>query len=323
MRKKVANDKVQVIVTDEQGNEIPFFTKTLTAEFNNKQGKKYKFAIKEPGKDKVSIGEYVVGIIIPPPPPPPVHECPDKQHWDETLQKCVDDSTPPPPPPPPPTGEVLYDSHIHSKLHDGNVRTIAKSEGAITPNGLGIEMHASGNPRVVVNADKTFSLLCDGGHGRFYGYVLNYDSTLEIEAAFWNEVGGQDLSLKTRSRHNEGGACENRFGGYGLSIDRSGYDAKREICHNIHDQSQAGKLPVTPKTGEYFTIRFTVKDQGNEVRQTGEMNGQQFMNKVDSSPKPYMTDKASFAKQSYYWVRSNIDSGTGEIRIKRLRILKA
>jgi hypothetical protein len=231
--------------------------------------------------------------------------------------------TPDPTPTPEPTGEVLYDSHIHSKLHDGNVRTIDKSEGEVTPNGLGIEMHASGNPRVVVNADGTFSLLCDAGHGRFYGYVLNYDSTLEIEAAFWNEAPGQDLSLKLRSRHNEGGPCENRAGLYGLSIDRSGYDAKREICHNIHDQAESGKIPITPKTKEYFIIRFTVKDQGNEVRQTGEMNGQAFMNKVDSSPKPYMVDKASFAKQSYYWVRSNIDSGTGEIRIKRLRILKA
>lgn len=231
--------------------------------------------------------------------------------------------TPNPEPIPEPTGDVLYDSHIHSKLHDSNVRTIDKSEGECTPNGLGIENHASGNPKVVVNADGTFSLICQAGHGRFYGYVLNYDATLEIEAAFWNEAAGQDLSLKMRSRHNEGGAGENRFGGYGLSIDRSGYDAKREIFHNEHDEAQSGKLPVTPKTKEYFTIKFTVKDQGGQVRQIGEMNGQPFMNKVDSSPKPYMVDKASFAKQSYYWIRSNIDSGEGEIRIKSLRILKA
>lgn len=231
--------------------------------------------------------------------------------------------SPNPEPIPEPTGDVLYDSHIHSKLHDSNVRTIDKSEGVVTPNGLGIENHASGNPKVVVNDDGTFSLICDAGHGRFYGYVLNYDVVLEIEAAFWNEAAGQDLSLKVRSRHNEGGAGENRFGGYGLSIDRSGYDAKREDYHNVHSQAQSGKLPSTPKTKEYFTIRFTVKDQGNAVRQTGEMNGQPFMNKVDDSPKPYMVDKASFAKQSYYWVRQNIDSGSGEIRIKRLRILKA
>jgi hypothetical protein len=53
------------------------------------------------------------------------------------------------------------------------------------------------------------------------------------------------------------------------------------------------------------------------------MDGKQFLNKVDNSPEPYMLAKPSFEKQSYFWVRSNIDSGTGEIRIKRLRILKA
>jgi hypothetical protein len=323
----LANDKVEVIVTDESGKEIPFFTKTLTAEFKNKPaGKKYKIFIQEPGKEKIACGEYAIpGTVTPPPPPPPppppVHTCPTGQHWDEAQQKCVDDDVTPPPPPPPPTGEVLYDSHRDSKLHDGQVRTIAKSEGAVTPNGLGIEMHASGNPRVQVNNDGTFSLLGDGGFPRFYGYVVNYDSTLEIECAFWND-GGQDLSLKVRSRHNEGGACENRFGGYGLAVDRAGWDAKREVCHNVHDESQSGKLPTNPKTKEYFTIKFTVKDQGNEVRQIGEINGQPFMNKVDSSPKPYMVDKASFDKQSYFWVRSN-NSGHTEVRIKSLRVLKA
>jgi hypothetical protein len=229
----------------------------------------------------------------------------------------------PEPPGPQPTGEVLYDSAIHSKLHDKQVRTIGDSEGTIAPNGLGIEMHASGKPRVIVNDDGTFSLICEKGHGRFYGFVLNYNATLEIEAAFWNEAPGQDLSLKLRSRHNEGGAESNRAGLYGLSIDRSGWGAKREPFHNTHDQSTSGKLPEKIETKKYFTIKFTVKDEGSGVRQIGEMNGKQFMSKMDNSPKPYMVDKALYAKQSYFWVRSNIDSGEGEVRIKRLRILKA
>lgn len=328
--------KVKIIAKDETGREVPFFTKTLTKEFKDKAGKKYSISIEEPNQPVTFVGDYVVkGTVVPDPhqcqpnehwdevqqkcvpdEQPPAHECPPNQHWDEATQSCVDN------PPEPPVGDLLYDSHRDSKLHDGNVRTIPDKEGAITPNGLGIEMHASGNPRVVVNADGTFSLFGDAGFPRFYGYVVNYDATLEIECAFWNDVG-QDLSLKTRSRHNEGGACENRFGGYGLAVDRNGYDAKREVCHNVHDQSQSGKLPTTPKTGEYFTIKWTVKDQGNEVRQIGEMNGQPFLNKIDSSPKPYMVDKASFEKQSYYWVRQNISKGTGEIRIKSLRILKA
>jgi hypothetical protein len=239
------------------------------------------------------------------------------------MDKCVPDVAPSPEPTPEPTGDVLYDSHRDSSLHDSNVRTITDSEGNVSAGGLGIEMHASGKPKVVVNDDGTFSLICGAGHGRFYGMTKNYDATMEIEAAFWNEAKGQDLSLKMRSRHNEDGTGDKRFGGYGLSIDRKGWGAKREIYHNEHDQSQSGRLPFPVKTQEYFTIRFTVKDQGDSVRQIGEMNGSAFMNKVDSSPKPYMVDKASFDAQSYFWVRQNIDSGTGEIRIKRLRILKA
>ena len=231
--------------------------------------------------------------------------------------------TPEPPEPEPPDGDVLYDSHINSKLHDSKVRTVEK-EGDISAGGLGVECRASGKPRIRVNDDGTFSLLCDVGHGRFYLYALNYDATLEIECAFWNAAKGQDLSLKMRSRHNEGGEGPNRFGGYGLSVDRTGWGAKREIFHNSHDQSKSGDLPEKPETQKYFKIRFTVKDQGEgEVVQLAEMNGKEFMKKLDPSPKDYMIDKPSFAKQSYIWVRSNIDSGTGEIRIKSLRVLKA
>ena len=232
-----------------------------------------------------------------------------------------------PPPPPPPGGDVLYDSHRDSKLHDGKVRTVQK-EGSITPNGLGIECHASGNPKIVVNDDGTFSLVGNAGFPRFYLYCLNYNSTLEIEAAFWNDVG-QELSLKTRSRHNEANGSDGasgtdaRFGGYGFAVDRASYSAKREIYHNVHDESAKGSLPEKLVTQKYFTIRWTVKDDGTKVSQIGEVDGKTVLTKTDSSPKPYMVNQALYAKQSYLWVRQNINKGTGEIRIKSLRVLKA
>ncbi|HEY1247832.1 MAG TPA: hypothetical protein VGE97_02480 [Nitrososphaera sp.] len=242
----------------------------------------------------------------------------------EKITFAPDTSQPEPQPPEPPIeDDVLYDSHINSKLHDGKSRTIEK-EGDISPGGLGVECRASGDPVIVVNTDGTFSLKCKEGHGRFYLYCLNYNATLEIECAFWNEVKGQDLSLKMRSRHNEDGDEESRFGGYGLSIDREGWGAKREPYHNTHDQSTSGDLPFDVKTQKYFTIRQTVKDEGGKVTQIGEMNGKQFMKKVDDKPKDYMVDEPLYNKQSYCWIRSNIEENkTGEIRIKRLRILKA
>ena len=355
----MAKEKVAIKITDVNDKVLATFTtKTLTSLFNNlSQGTVVDVSFDE-GKNfgEQFVGNYIVkGLPNDPTTPPPSHECPAGQHWDDSQNKCIDDiiiptcpagehydtnagkcvpDLPPQCPPgqhiengvcvpdvTPPTGDLLYSSHRDTKLHDGQVRTV-KNEGNISAGGLGVECRASGNPRIQVNADDTFSLLCDGGHGRLYFYVLNYNATLKIEAAFWNDGSGQDMSLKMRSRHNEGSACENRFGGYGLAVDRSGYDAKREICHNIHDESESGSLPNKPQTKEYFTIEFTVKDEGGKVSQIGKMNGKEFMNKTDSSPKPYMQDLVSFAKQSYFWVRQNITSGTGELRIKSLEVLK-
>ena len=82
-------------------------------------------------------------------------------------------------------------------------------------------------------------------------------------------------------------------------------------------------MPNKIKNGEFFKIKFTVKDDGNNVKQTAELNGNSFLSKTDTDPEPFMVDKSLYQQQSYLWVRQNIDSGTGEIRIKRLRILAA
>lgn len=82
-------------------------------------------------------------------------------------------------------------------------------------------------------------------------------------------------------------------------------------------------MPNKIKNAEFFKIKFTVKDDGNNVKQTAELNGNSFLSKTDTDPEPFMVDKSLYQQQSYLWVRQNIDSGTGEIRIKRLRILAA
>jgi len=226
---------------------------------------------------------------------------------------------PVPTPTPVPTGEVLFDSHIHSKLHDGKVRTITQ-EGIITACGNGVECRASGSPKITVNADNTFSLW-DNDLGRFYGYTCNYDSIMELECAFWDS-GDQTNSLKLRSRHNEGGDPVNRFGGYGFAVKSNTWDSKREDYHNVHTSMGGGSLPTPLKVKQYFKIRFTVKDDGSQVKLIGEVNGVKVMDTADKSPKPYMLDKALYAKQSYYWVRQNTTT-LAELRIKSLRILKA
>ena len=214
-----------------------------------------------------------------------------------------------PPTPGPAPGTLLHDSLVHTALHNGIVRTVTR-EGLY-------ECRASGNPRIRTNQDRTFSLICDPGHGRFYTYVPNYNVYMILEAAWWNQVPGQDISLKLRSRHNEPDPCNNRFGGDGWAVDRSGWSAKIEPCHNNHNSVGSGGLPFPLATGQYKAYEFSVKDEGTGVRQINKINGTQVFNKIIPRQAAPMS---LFQQKSYIWVRQNIDSGTGELRIKRLRL---
>ena len=227
----------------------------------------------------------------------------------------------PQPAPAPSGGQVLYDSRLHSpQLHSGKVVQLKVLGNPTIPNSKAIECRASGNPYIRTNADRTFSLICGAGHGRFYGYTLNYNATMEIICAWWNQAAGQDLSLKLRSRHNMPDPCNNRFGGYGFACDRRQWGAKREPCHNNHDLSVGGNLPFQLPTQQYFKVLYTVRDEGSAVREIASINGRQIYTRLlarQALPIQY------FGQQSYFWVRSNIDSGTGELRIQSLRILQA
>lgn len=218
-----------------------------------------------------------------------------------------------PPTPVPQPGTLIFDARRDlPTLFNGTVKTYTII-GNISPGGLGLECRASGSPKIVSNTDGTFSLICGAGHGRFYGYVKNWDALLDIECAFWNQASGQDCSLKITSRHNESGDCNNRFGGHGFSVDRSGWGAKDESCHNNHTNSTSGSLPEKIETGKYFNIQFSVKHADKEI---AKINGKQVLSRAVAN----YSSKALNEQNSYFWVRSNIDSGQGELRIRNLRM---
>lgn len=248
-------------------------------------------------------------------PLPPDHQCGPDEHWDGT--QCVKNT-------PPPTDGVLFNSLRDTKLHDGKVRTVTH-EGDLSPGGLGVECRASGNPKIQVNEDNTFSLIGEPGYPRFYTYVKNYNARVETTAAWWTKII-DNQSHKGRSRHNEGGACDNRFGGYGFAVAEGDYDAKREVCHNTHDESHSGPIPKKIQLKQYFKTIFTIKDEGSKVRQIGAIDyldgsgPKEVMNIVDSNPDPYMVNKTLYEAQSYIWHRLN-KSG-GEIRIKEINVVQ-
>src|SRR6185436_695823 len=178
-------EKVKVIATNPNGQDIPFFTKTLTAEFPGKDGQTYKISIQEPGKTRVEIGSYTVGGDNTEPPicgahshwdggkcvcdpgfhdengtcVPDVapHECPPGQHWDGTA--CVLDVVEPP-------GNVIYDSNTDGQWANGVPRIVKGKDGNTSPNGKGIFTAASGSPEVHIDGQGTARLITRPGFGR-------------------------------------------------------------------------------------------------------------------------------------------------------------
>ena len=93
-------------------------------------------------------------------------------------------------------------------------------------------MAASGNPKLIVEADGSFHLEADEGHGRVYVKACNYNSKTTGETMF--EDGNiDDTNIKVRNRHQMGGDCDNRQGGIGCVWEQPNkIESKLEVCHD-------------------------------------------------------------------------------------------
>jgi hypothetical protein len=232
-----------------------------------------------------------------------------------------------PPEPPIVEGKVLWDSNIDGKWNDGNKRVVLKSEGDIKPNGKGLWMAASGKPKLEIIGDGSSNLICEPGHGRFYVAACNFNSKLLFEFALSKET--DNLSLKLRSRHQQGEACENRFGGYGCSISVDEVGCKREDCHNLHSNSKSKDLPERLKTDTWYKGAFSVfnSEDNKKVNYLAELdfnNGKGLipvLTHSDPSPKAYMMNKDSFDKVSYFWMRQNNEE-KATIRLRNVQLIE-
>ena len=267
------------------------------------------------------------------------------QHWDGTQYVCdpgyergadgicalVPEPTPTPTPTPPPAAGVLYDSNtdIDWASLNGQKKTVNKF-GNVGPNGKGFYTAASGSPKVEMDpTDKSLTLITQPGSGRFYTCVNNYNATLEYE--FNIHSGSVDnLSEKTRSRHQMGGACDNRFGGLGAHVALSGeVGFKAEKCHNIQAGGKKFQLPKKIQTGTWYKSKYEYKDttgvqdhiiHTTQTRWIDYNDGKgwtEVAKFVDVKPFPAALVKAMFDKQSEYWLRLN---GSGSISFKNIKL---
>ena len=220
-------------------------------------------------------------------------------------------TTPPPPPPPPPpptTGEVLWDSNVHLKTDC--YHTVNDTHGSQDPDGKGVFMGASGSPRLHVDADGTFHLEADAGHGRVYIKARNYNARMEGELKFEDDAI-RNTTLRLRSRHNEGGDCLNRFGGFGVTVERAEQlaETSTERCHNEHSNTVKNPLAKNIEVGQWIKFKYSCwsnadKSAINQKLEYDYNDGQGFKTVIEESfteVEPHMMDEASFQEESYAW----------------------
>ena len=245
----------------------------------------------------------------------------------ETYTFTPDEQPIPPEPQPEPEPNLLYCSNRDGKWDNGQKRTVTKSDGDIKPNGKGLYMAASGDPKLEIMGNGEAVLICKAGHGRFYVMANHYNALLEKEFKIMD--GNVDnVSDKLRSNHQEGGDCEQRFGGVGgsISLDESG--CKLELCHNVHGDSKSADLPKPLKIGEWYKDRFQIRDSqdGKAILATRWIDygdGKGFTKVLDhkmTKIKPYMMDRQRYEKKSYFWLRMNNESGVGKIGFRNVKL---
>jgi hypothetical protein len=259
----------------------------------------------------------------------PIQSQKDEGPWEDfqTLTFKPEEVQPPEPPTPPPEENLLYDSNRDGGWDNGKARTVKDKDGDTSANGKGLYTAASGDPVFEINGKGEGILICKPGHGRIYICACNYNSVLEKEFKIMD--GNVDnVSDKLRCRHQEGGDCDNRFGGVGGSISTNESGCKIEVCHNIHADSKSADLPTDLKVGEWYKDRFQVRDSADKkailaTRWLDYGDGKGFVKILEhkmTKIKPYMMDKDQIMKKSYFWLRMNNEDGVGKIAFRNVKL---
>jgi hypothetical protein len=189
-------------------------------------------------------------------------------------------------------------------------------------------MHASGDPQLNIDGKGVAVLECKPGHGRAYVFVKNYNGILEEEVMF--DANVENHTIQTRSRHQEGGEGPNRFGGLSSKVSPVDVGLKIERFHNEHLADTEKNLEKKLELGKWYKVRYTFNDtaDGKGIFQKLELDyndGAGFKEVISqtttSGIEPYFQDKASFEKNSYFWLRMN-NTKPGRLGFRNIKLTK-
>ena len=224
---------------------------------------------------------------------------------------------------------LSYDSNTDGKWNNGHPRTVRVIDTDCPrpfTGGKGLVMHASGNPQLEIDGEGTAILVCQPGHGRFYTDVCNYNSVIEYEINFM-DTNVENSTCQSRSRHQEGGPPQNRFGGLGAKISPVEVGLKIEKFHNEHESGVKKSLAIKLEIGKWYKVRYTVTDNAdstaiNQKLELDYADGEGYKTVLENkkiNPPAYYVDRKSFEKKSYYWLRMN-NSKTGKVGFRNIKL---
>ena len=226
---------------------------------------------------------------------------------------------------------ILYDSNVIGKWNQSpRVIKSGDYDHLFRPpfcNGKGLAPHASGNPRFSINGQGVGTLQADAGHGRIYIDSVNYNAITDYFLRF-NDNNIRNHTVQTQSRHQEGGANSNRFGGVNFEISREemGASTKIELYHGTganHIDGPNVRLPKPIAVGQWVQIKASTFP--NQAQRTIfvrlQINyGQGFINLLQHTYRvpDYAVYAPMYLQKSYTWYRVNNDR-TGSISLMNVR----
>lgn len=337
--------KVYINVKDSKNIKIGEYSFDSPLFDDSKKGTKYNIYLREQGYQEQYTGTHTVKETLPVTPTP---TCPDGQHWDSALGKCVPNVvTPPTCPPnmhwdatlqkcvedvvtPPPTTGAKYDSNIQGKWNNGIARFVTSREGIVTADGYGFTVNASGGGGFRIDGKGQGNLEpSSSGHRRIYICCCNYNARLEGEFIFLDSKP-RNFSIKTRNRHQYedevGGSVPNtkKQGGLGLdfSIEDQEVGHKVEVYHGENMGSVSKALPKNLEVGKWYAYKFTYKDKSSsEIDIKVELDykdGNGFRTVLSHVAKPpsQFFNKADFDTWSQFWLRLNDEGKIGNRNVR-------
>jgi hypothetical protein len=144
---------------------------------------------------------------------------------------------------------------------NGRQRTLT-GHGERDPDDPTLELAAGEGRVLTIYGDGTAKL--EGNRARIYLHASHRNALLSFEANITDPTL-ENISTKLRSRHNEGGADSNRFGGYGVAFHINSVDFKIEPYHNVHEPGTDHPLARPIPLNQWVGYRVSIQAKANDT----------------------------------------------------------